>query len=125
MNPIVNPIWFYLASAGGKLACALGWIGGIGLCIGVIGIIIGACLIFDDEEEYGKKVGKTMKPLIIASIFCIIGCCAIPSETACYQMAAASIVTENNIKAVGDVTTDIVDYIVDSVNQIMSEEKED
>ena len=48
-----------------------------------------------------------------------------PSEKACYQMIAATIVTPDNITTVGNTATDIVDYIVDSVAQITDDEDED
>jgi hypothetical protein len=36
-------------------------------------------------------------------------------------MMAASLVTPNNIEAVGNTATDIVDYIVDSVDKILDD----
>lgn len=42
-------------------------------------------------------------------------------------MMAASIVTPNNIEAAGETATDIIDYIVDSVDELIenNEDEED
>ena len=61
-------------------------------------------------------------------VICVVSCillCLMPSEKACYQMIAATIVTPDNITTVGNTATDIVDYIVDSVAQITDDEDED
>lgn len=44
-----------------------------------------------------------------------------------YAMMAASIVTPNNIEAAGETATDIIDYIVDSVDELIenNEDEED
>lgn len=44
--------------------------------------------------------------------------CAVPSETTCYKMMAAQVVTPNNISTVGKTGEDIINYIVESVKEI-------
>lgn len=49
--------------------------------------------------------------------------CAIPSETTCYKMMAAQVVTPDNISTVGKTSEDIINYIVESVKEITDSDK--
>lgn len=71
----------------------------------------------DEWDEWGKKIKK----LFITTLCLIFIGCATPSESTCYKMMAAGIVTPDNINAVGNTATDIIDYIVDSVDQLLEE----
>lgn len=121
MKPIISPIWFYfvnLFSKVGDFAMAL-IIGGIILT----GIFIIFILIvetegdFESEEERRRSYGY-LKKCIITLIAAGVLYCAIPSETTCYKMMAAQVVTPDNISTVGKTSEDIINYIVESVKEI-------
>ena len=121
MKPIISPIWFYLVnlfSKVGDFAMAL-FIGGI-ILTGIFTIFI---LIvetegdFESEEERRRSYGY-LKKCTITIIVVGIMYCAIPSETTCYKMIAAQVVTPDNISTVGKTSEDIINYIVESVKEI-------
>lgn len=121
MKPIISPIWFYLVnlfSKVGDFAMAL-IIGGI-----ILTVIFAICLFivetegdFESEEERRRCYGY-LKKGIITIIAIGIMYCAIPSETTCYKIMAAQVVTPDNISTVGKTSEDIINYIVESVKEI-------
>lgn len=126
MKPIISPIWFYLVnlfSKVGDFAMAL-IIGGI-ILTGIFTIFI---LIvetegdFESDEERRKSYGY-LKKCIITLIAAGVLYCAVPSETTCYRMMAAQVVTPNNIATVGKRGEDIINYIVESVKEITDSNK--
>lgn len=125
MKPIINPLWFYLIGISENIACTFWTVGGIILVIVVIaGILIGCDEYVNGEEEIKDffKIGK--KAVIIGILLITIGN-LIPSKATCYQMMTAALVTPNNITAVGDAATDVVDYIIESVDTLLdAEDKE-
>ena len=48
----------------------------------------------------------------------------LPSKETSYKILAASMVTPNNIAAVGETAEDIIDYIVESVDTLLEKEDE-
>ena len=126
MKPIISPIWFYLVnlfSKVGDFAMAL-IIGGI-ILTGIFTIFI---LIietegdFESEEERRRSYGY-LKKCIIILIAAGVLYCAVPSETTCYRMMAAQVVTPDNIATVGKTGEDIINYIVESVKEITDSNK--
>lgn len=121
MKPIVSPIWFYLVNLFdkvGKFALAL-IIGGLILVV-VLSIVLGVVEVdgeFESKEERTKWYGYLKKSFIL-TIAAGILYCAIPSETTCYKMMAAQVVTPDNISTVGKTSEDIINYIVESVKEI-------
>lgn len=121
MKPIISPIWFYLVSLAdkiGSLAMAL-IIGGI-ILVGILAlllIIVETEGDFEDEEERRRWYGY-LKRSIITVIAAGVLYCAVPSETTCYKMMAAQVVTPDNISTVGKTSEDIINYIVESVKEI-------
>ena len=117
MTPIISPWWFYLFDMVEKLgvtSTVIAVLLGIG---GVIYFIIwGIC--------EGNEI-KFSKILIV--IFAISSFLAVftPSKETCYQMAAASLVTPDNLTTAGNTATDIIDYIVDSIDEILDDEEEE
>lgn len=67
-----------------------------------------------DAKKFKKIRSECWKPFIIALILAAL----IPESETSYEMLAASIITPNNIEIVGSNTTNLVDYIIDSVNKI-------
>lgn len=121
MKPIINPIWFYLVnlfSKVGDFAIAL-IIGGIILTVifTIFLFIVETEGYFESEEERRRCYGY-LKKCIITIIAVGIMYCAIPSETTCYKIMAAQVVTPDNISTVGKTSEDIINYIVESVKEI-------
>ena len=126
MKPIISPIWFYLfnlASKVGEFAMAL-IIGGIILTVifAILLFIMEAECDFESEEERKRWYGY-LKKGIITIIAAGVLYCAVPSETTCYRMMAAQVVTPDNIATVGKTGEDIINYIVESVNEIIDSNK--
>ena len=126
MKPIISPIWFYLVnlfSKVGYFTMAL-IIGGI-ILTGVITIFLLAIETegdFESEEERRRWYGY-LKKGIITIIAAGVLYCAVPSETTCYKIMAAQVVTPDNIATVGKTGGDIINYIVESVKEITDSNK--
>lgn len=121
MKPIISPIWFYfvsLADKVGSLAMVL-IIGGVILAgiLALILVIVETEDDFESEEERARWYGY-LKRSIITIFAAGILYCAVPSETTCYKMMAAQVVTPDNISTVGKTSEDIINYIVESVKEI-------
>lgn len=126
MKPIISPIWFYLVnlfSKVGDFVMAL-IIGGI-----ILIVLFAVCLFivetegdFESEEERRRCYGY-LKKGIITIIAVGVLYCAVPSETTCYKMMAAQVVTSDNIATVGKTGEDIINYIVESVKEITDSNK--
>ena len=119
MNPVINPVWFYLISVGENLRPFCWAVGGIVL---IVLFIVGMICLMEGVVDKFTKVA--LKPAII-SIIVMFFACLLPSEKACYQMIATTVVTPNNIEIVGETATDIVDYIIESVDTLIEKEEED
>jgi len=121
MKPIISPIWFYLVSLASKVgdfAMAL-ILGGV-ILVAILSILI---VIIESEGDFGNDDEKKrwygyLKKSIITVIAAGILYCAVPSETTCYKMMAAQVVTPDNISTVGKTSEDIINYIVESVKEI-------
>ena len=128
-NPIINPIWFYLADAIPSLGVFLGVLGG-GLCI------VGLTLIMTSETT--KEDINRCKKCLIPGLIVLLLSFMTPSKDTIYQMIAAKIITPNNIKTVSgyindtatnvsdnltDVVKDIMDYSVDRIYNVRNNEK--
>jgi hypothetical protein len=123
MRPIINPLWFYLIGISENVACTFWVVGGLLLAIGVIIGIVLMIEAWDMKEDVVKTLLKVVKKsVIIGGILVTIGNLT-PSKDTCYKMMTAALVTPNNITAVGEAATDVVDYIVDSVDQLLEGDK--
>ena len=120
MKPIINPLWFYLANIvenfGGLLLAIAGFSGALFIVLLICGMI--EC--FEIEKN-----AKFLKRLLITCIIASILTSLCPTKDTCYQMMTATMITPNNITAVGDAATDVVDYIIESVDTLLdAEDKE-
>ena len=121
MQPIINPALFYLIDLLKGLSFFFGIIGGFTLVVVfIVGLLVMCEDGYDTEDKDVMETWKRIKYFLIVGLACIFMTVIIPSEKTCYKMVAASIVTPNNIEAVGDTATDIIDYIVDSVEEIIN-----
>lgn len=113
-NPIVNPIWFYLAEVIPSLGVFLGLLGG-GLCI------VGLAFLMTGEimEENINRWKKYLIPGLIVFFLSFM----VPSKNAIYQMIAAKAITPNNIKIasdyINDTATNVSDNLTDAIKDIM------
>lgn len=125
MNPIISPLWFYLIGVGAGAQVLLGVVGGtIAIAAGIV-LIIGAIEYYDYNYESTLKIIKISKKYFMIGLMIGFFAILVPSKETCYQMIAATIVTPNNIEIVGETTTDIVDYIIESVDILLEKEEED
>ena len=121
MKPIISPIWFYFVNLAGKIGeftTALIF-GGV-IIAGILAILLLVVEVegdFSSEGERRRWYGY-LKRSIITVIAAGILYCAVPSETTCYKMMAAQVVTPDNISTVGKTSEDIINYIVESVKEI-------
>lgn len=120
MKPIINPLWFYLANivenVGGLLFTIAMFSGGIFVVL----LLCGALECFNLEAQM-----KNLKRLLITCIITSILTSLCPTKDTCYQMMTATMITPNNITAVGDAATDVVDYIIESVDTLLDAEDEE
>lgn len=127
MQPIINPMWFYLI----KICDTVVEIAGILI---IILIIVGGIAIFCihedvnisdffDEEavEAINKIKFIIKRYIIILSVAIGIIVFVPDGDTIYKMLVASQVTPNNIELVGDTVESSIDYIFDKINSLKVE----
>ena len=110
MEPILNPLIFYLIFLSGSLGTVL-------LVLSAGSIVFALLYVMDAKMAKAKK-------FFIIGVLILLFKSVIPNEKTCYQMLAASAVTPNNLTAIGETAEDIVNYIVNSVDQIIEEKEE-
>lgn len=125
MNPIISPLWFYLIGIGAGIQTLLGIVGGVIAFIAGIGLIISVIEYYNYNHESTLKIIKISKKYFMIGLMIGFFAVLIPSKETCYQMIAATVVTPNNIEIVGETTTDIIDYIIESVDTLLEKEEED
>ena len=119
MKPIINPWLFYLIDKAEDIAYPLIFFG-IMFWIAVALVHLPAS---GNEEWAINFLEKTKLIRILLTIGLIIAM-LLPSKETSYKMLAASMVTPNNITAVGETAEDVIDYIVESVDTLLEKEDE-
>lgn len=111
MEPIINPLWFYLFNVidNIKIFIALAFLIAALFCV--------YCVV-----ESNIKENKFFKIAIIISCISMLFLIFLPEEEVLYQMLVASYITPDNIELVGGAGQSIVDYIVESVNELLSQQ---
>lgn len=130
MQPIINPMWFYLI----KICDTIVEFAGILI---IILIIVGGIVIFYihedvnisdffDEEavETMNKIKSIIKRYIIILSTAIGIIVFVPDGDTIYKMLVASQVTPNNIELVGDTVESSIDYIFEKINSLKVESEE-
>lgn len=127
MNPIISPLWFYLIGVGAGAQVLLGVVGGTIAIAAGIALMISAIEYYNYnyDHESSLKIIKISKKYFMIGLMIGFFAVLIPSKETCYQMIAATVVTPNNIEIVGETTTDIIDYIIESVDTLLEKEEED
>lgn len=113
MNPIINPLWFYLIDTVTSLKAAF-------LVIGVLTCLVFICHLSWDADDFKEfwEYKYTKSIAIVGAISLIVGC-LIPGIETSYKMLVASLVTPDNLATVGDSVSSVVDYIIESVNKLI------
>lgn len=125
MNPIISPLWFYLIGIGAGIQVLLGVVGGTIAIAAGVALMISAIEYYNYNHESSLKIIKISKKYFMIGLMIGFFAVLIPSKETCYQMIAATVVTPNNIEIVGETTTDIIDYIIESVDTLLEKEEED
>lgn len=118
MNPILSPFWFYLI---GVVTQLKGFLGAMGWIMLAPPTVISAFYLLDGHIKETKNKVKQLRKFIYFGLLLLFLNYATPTQTACYQMMAASMITPDNIEMVGNVTESIVDYVIESANRLMEE----
>ena len=111
---IVNPIWFYLAGLFGEVNL-FAWIFAFASGAGAVLCLISASKESGEERAFFYKIFKRS---VIATIVFTIITVAVPSSNTVQEMAVASVVTYENVEAVNGEVTELIDYIIDSVDKL-------
>lgn len=123
-EPIISPWFFYLV---GTVDCLLCFI-----CVGcIISFIIAVCWALNSTDCYSQeekdKSMKTAKRSFLVAIILAVLLVLIPNSQTITKMTIAQQLTPNNIKATGELTTEViknsVDFINDKVIEIIREVK--
>lgn len=127
MMPIISPIWFYLI----HLSSSLSGIGyGIITFAATAAIILGIVGLIN-YDEYGSDdrtyliCAKWFKKCLVATAISVLCIILPPCKETCYQMIAASVVTPDNLKAVGTTAENITNYIIESVDKLLEENSQE
>ena len=114
---LINPWIFYLIGAADTLTEFFILIGGISTISGCI-----TALVLYIENGFAKYVKTSLKVAIFGIIFTFIGL-LIPTKEVSYQMLAASLITKDNIEYVTEEGKNLVDYIIESAETLLRNEK--
>ena len=121
-NPIVNPIWFYLADTIPNIRYVF--------------IAVGFCLFILSIGQIDNN--KVFRKIVVSGFLALVVGAIIPSQETLYKMVAAKMITPNNIQTVSDYVNDtatnvsnnltdaikdIIDYAVDRIYNIRNNEK--
>lgn len=107
-NPIVNPIWFYLADTIPNIRYVF--------------IAVGFCLFILSIGQIDNN--KVFRKIVVSGFLVLVVGAIIPSQETLYKMVAAKMITPNNIKTVSgyvnDTATDISDNLTDTIKDIVN-----
>ena len=121
-NPIVNPIWFYLADTIPNIRYVF--------------IAVGFCLFILSIGQIDNN--KVFRKIVVSGFLSLVVGAIIPSQETLYKMVAAKMITPNNIQTVSDYVNDtatnfsdnltdaikdIMDYSVDRIYNVRNNEK--
>lgn len=126
MEPIINPLWFYLIGVVDNLQIVVGII----LILSCIALAIVSFIMFFEysesylEEREKQTYFKYLKTALKVIIPCVIITIFTPSSATIYKMIIADNITPHNIEVVGDTIEGGIDYIFDKINSLTLDEVE-
>lgn len=106
-----------------SLITLFSFMGNCALIAAIVLGVIGGMEYADGDRDAGRKILSYVKKFVIMGIITFSLVIITPSEKTCYKMIAATVVTPNNIEIVGNTTTDIIDYIIESVDTLIEKNK--
>ena len=124
MEPIINPLWFYLIDVVDNinLICIIILVTAfIALCyisICAFSDMAGNIIGEDEKQAYFKYIKISLKVIIPCVILTILT----PSSDTIYKMIIADNITPHNIEIVGDTVESSIDYIFEKINSLTLEE---
>lgn len=126
MEPIINPLWFYLISIVDNLQIVVGIILILsGIALAIVSFIMffeyGESYLNEQEKQTYFKYLKIMLKIIIP---CITITIFTPNSDTIYKMIIADNVTPHNIEVVGDTIEGGIDYIFEKINSLTLDEVE-
>ena len=125
MEPIINPLWFYLIDIvdGVKSTCTFMLI----VSFTVLAIISFVFLFSWSEDNLEEKEKQSyfryLKLMLKVVIPCVIITIFTPCSDTIYKMIIADNVTPHNIEVVGDTIEGGIDYIFEKINSLTLEEE--
>lgn len=106
-NPIINPIWFYLADTIPNIRYVF--------------IAVGFCLFILSIGQIDNN--KVFRKIVVSGFLALVVGAIIPSQETLYKMVAAKMITPNNIQTVSDyvndTATNVSDNLTDAIKDIM------
>ena len=126
MEPIINPLWFYLIDVVDNLQIVFSSI----LILSCIVLVIICFIMFFEygesyiDEKEKQIYFKCLKTLLKVIIPCVIITTFTPSSDTIYKMIIADNVTPHNIEVVGDTIEGGIDYIFEKINSLTLDEVE-
>ena len=117
---IINPWWFYLSDVAEAidfiftLFAAFGVVG----CMAFLACIIGYADVTDKETL--RKNWSILRKCVIMTVIFLLTAIIVPARDTVYKMLAASLITHENIQIVGESATDVVDYIVEKIDEVVN-----
>ena len=117
---IISPWWFYLSD----VVETIDFVSMLFAAFGVIGCLIACFWLaefaeYEDEETLQKNWGIFKKFAITTMVF-LLTAIIVPARDTVYKMLAASLITHENVQIVGDSATDVVDYIVEKIDEVVN-----
>lgn len=106
-NPIVSPIWFYLADTIPNIRYVF--------------IAVGFCLFILSIGQIDNN--KVFRKIVVSGFLALVVGAIIPSQETLYKMVVAKMITPNNIQTVSDyindTATNVSDNLTDAIKDIM------
>ena len=117
---IINPWWFYLSD----VVESVDFIVTLFAAFGVVGCMVFfsciACYAECEDEETLKKNWGILRKCVIMTMIFLLTAIIVPARETVYKMFAASLITHENIQIVGESATDVVDYIVEKIDEVVN-----
>lgn len=117
MNPIVNPIYFYLANVGDTIQILAGIVMAVTAIIAT-GLFIDVWADLSDGSNDNKHKAK-VKALKMLAVILVVSTALkvfVPSSQTVYQMIAASVITPDNINLAQDNIVDFINHIAKALH---------
>lgn len=126
MEPIINPLWFYLIDVVDNinLICmtmlVIAFIVSGFILLSMFIFASEGCIVEDEKRAFFKYIKISLKVIIP----CIIITSFTPSSDTIYKMIIADNITPHNIEVVGDAVEGGIDYIFEKINSLTLDEVE-